>query len=98
MEWHRVYTAIFKDHRDLIFMQKLLDCIRSKGFLGARFTGSTEFEHLSWTYQVFNDLKIIIMGNSYDVLGAFLWNLLIRPEVKGHKRIDRPPQYKPKYR
>jgi len=53
-------------------MQKLLNCIRSKRFLGARFTGSTEFEHLSWTYQVFNDLKIIIMGNGYDVLGAFL--------------------------
>jgi len=45
MEWHRVYTAIFKDHRNLIFMQKLLNCIRSEGFLGARFTGSTKFEH-----------------------------------------------------
>jgi len=72
MEWHWVYTAIFKDHRNLIFMQKLFNCIRSEGFLGARFTGNTMFEHLSWTYQVFNDLEIIIMGNGYDVLGAFL--------------------------
>jgi len=56
-------------------MQKLLNCVCSEDFLGARFTGSTNFEHLSWTYQVFNDLKIIIMGNGYDVLRAFLWEL-----------------------
>ena len=30
------------------------------------------FEHLSWTYHVFNDLKIIVVGNGYDVLMAFL--------------------------
>jgi len=55
-------------------MQKLLDCVCSDGFLGARFTCSTnlKFEHLSWTYHVLNDLKIIIMGNGYDVLRAFL--------------------------
>jgi len=73
MEWHRVYTAIFKDHRNLIFIQKLLNCVRSEGFLvGTRFTGSTKFEHLSWTYYVFDDLKIIVMGNGNDVLRAFL--------------------------
>jgi len=53
-------------------MQKLLDCVCSEGFLGARFPCSTKFEYLSWTYQVFNDLKIIIMGNGYDILRAFL--------------------------
>ena len=53
-------------------MQKLLNCVRSEGFLGAQFTGSAKFEHLSWAYHIFNDLEIIVMGNGYDVLGAFL--------------------------
>jgi len=53
-------------------MQKLLNCMHSEGFLGARFAASTKSEHLSWTYRVFNDLKIIVMGNGYDVLRAFL--------------------------
>ena len=71
--WNGIgYTAMFKEHRNLIFMQKLLNCIRSEGFLGARFAGSTKFEHLSWTYHVFNNLKIIVVGNGYDVLRAFL--------------------------
>jgi len=56
----------------LVFLKKLLNCIRSEGFLGARFTGSTKFEHLSWTYHVFSDLKIIVMGNGYAVLKALL--------------------------
>ena len=72
MEWHWAYTAIFNEHRNLVFMQKLLNCICSEGFLGARFTGSTKFEHLSWTYHVFSDLEIIVMGNGYGVLRAFL--------------------------
>jgi hypothetical protein len=72
MEWHGIYTAIFKEHRSLIFTQKLLNCVRSDGFLGTRFTGSIKFKHLSWTYHIFNDPKVIVMGNGYDVLGAFL--------------------------
>jgi len=52
-------------------MQKLLNCVRSEGILGARFTGSTKFKHLSWTYHVFNDPKIVVMGNGYDVLRTF---------------------------
>ena len=53
-------------------MQKLLNCVRSEGFLDARFTGSTKFEHLSWAYHIFNDLEIIVMSNGYDVLRASL--------------------------
>ena len=70
--WNRIYTATFKEHRNLIFMQKLLNCVRGEDSLGTRFTGGTKFEHLPGTYYVFNDLKIIVMGNCYDVLRAFL--------------------------
>jgi hypothetical protein len=51
-------------------MQKLLNCISSKGILGAYVIGGTK--HLSQTYHVFNELKIIIMSNCYGVIGAFL--------------------------
>jgi len=84
-------------HRNLIFMQKLLNCVRSDGILGARFTSGTKFKHLSLTHHVFNDLKIIIMGNGHGVFRAFLSNPLSRLEVKGHTRIDEPPRYNPKY-
>jgi len=61
------------EHRNLIFMQKLLNCIRSEGFLlGARLTGSIKTKHLAWAYHVFNDREIIVMGNGCDVLRAFL--------------------------
>ena len=53
-------------------MQKQLNCVRSERFLDGCFTGSTKFKHLSWTYYVFNDLKIIVMGNGRDILRAFL--------------------------
>ena len=53
-------------------MQKLLNCVHSEGFLDTPFTGSTEFKHLSWTYHVSNDPEIIVMGNCYDILRAFL--------------------------
>ena len=51
-------------------MQKLLNSISSDGFLDAHVIGGTK--HLSRTYHVFNKLKIVIMGNCYGVLGAFL--------------------------
>ena len=54
-------------------MQELFNRVRSEGILGARFTRSTKFKHLSSTYHVFNDPKIIVMGNGYDVLRAFLF-------------------------
>ena len=53
-------------------MQKLFNCLRSEGFLGARFTDDTKIKHLSWTYHVFHDPKVIVMGNGYDVFRAFL--------------------------
>ena len=79
-------------------MQKLRNCVRSEGFLGARFTGSTKYNHFSWAYYVSNDPKIIVMGNGHDVLRAFLLEPLSRVEFKGHTRIDEPPRYNPKYR
>ena len=72
MEWHRAYTAAINEHRNLIFMQKLLNCIRSEGILRARFTGSTKFKHLSWTYHVFIDLKVFVVSNGCDIRRAFL--------------------------
>ena len=74
MEWRRAYTAMIDEHRNLIFTQKLLNCIRSEGILRARFTGSTMFKHLFWTYHVFNDLKVFVMSGC-DILRAFLLEL-----------------------
>ena len=54
-------------------MQKLFNCVRGDGILGARFTGSTKFKQLSLTDHVFNDLKVIVMGNGHDVFRAFLF-------------------------
>ena len=74
MEWCTVYTATINEHRILILTQKLLNCVRSEDFLGAYFTRSTKFKHLifSWAYHVFKGLEVIVMGNGYDVLRAFL--------------------------
>jgi len=63
------------EHRNLIFMQKLLNCVRSDRILAARFIGSTKFKHSSSTHHVFNDPKIIVMGNGHGVFGAFLFEL-----------------------
>ena len=54
-------------------MQQLLNSIGSEGFLDAHVIDGNKY--FSRTYRVFNELKIIIMGNYHDVLGAFLLEL-----------------------
>jgi len=73
LEWYRAYTAIFDEHRELFFTQKLLYCIRTEGFLGSRFTVGIRSNILFWTHQVANKLKIIIMSDGYSVFRAFLF-------------------------
>jgi len=51
-------------------MQKPLNSTSSEGFLDAHVIGCTK--HLSPTHHVFDQLKIVIMGNCYGVLRAFL--------------------------
>ena len=51
-------------------MQKLLNSISSEVFLDVHVIGGTKY--LSRTYHVFNQLKVIIMGNCYGALWAFL--------------------------
>jgi hypothetical protein len=57
-------------------MQKVLYCIRSKNFLWAHYYwySGIKSKVLSWirTHHIFNELKIIVMGNGYGTLRAFL--------------------------
>jgi len=55
--------------------QKLLYCIRSEGFLGVcalLLDFVNDPRSVTRTYYVFDELKVIIMGNDYGFLGAFL--------------------------
>ena len=66
--------------------------------------------HQSWfprcvhqwlTYHVFGKLKVIIMGNSYGVLGYgvldnFFWSPVSTLNANSHIQVDEPPQYSPK--
>ena len=67
------HTAIFNEHKVLFFTQKLLYCIRAEGFLGTRVTVGIRSNILSWTYHVFNKLKVVIMSDGYRRLRAFLF-------------------------
>ena len=50
----------------------------------------------TWTYHVFDELKVIIMGNGYGVIRTFLF----RPVeyIKREQSLDEPPKYSPKSR
>ena len=57
---------------------------------------------LIWTYHVFDKLKVIIMGNSYGVLGyvlcTFLFNPLSTLNSNSDVQADKPLRYSPKPR
>ena len=62
------------------------------------------FSIWTWTYRVFDKPKVIIMGNSYGVLGygvletLLFWGPLSTLKAKSHVQADEPPQYSPKFR
>ena len=58
---------------------------------------------LIWTYHVFDKLKVIIMGNSYGVLGygvlcTFLFKPLSTLNSNSGVHADKPLRYSPKPR
>ena len=70
------HTPVLDEHVDLILTQEPLNCIRSQGFL----SGHTLLIHIGYatkpicTYNLLNQLKIIVMCDSDDAMCAFLLN------------------------
>ena len=59
---------------------------------------------LTWTYHVFDKLKVIIMGDGYGFLGygaidtTLLWGPLSISNGNSNTQVDEPLQYSPKPR
>lgn len=66
-------------------------------------TSEINFSMLTWTYYVFNELKVIIMGNGYGILNyGVLDTSLLLPLItlngNSHVQVNEPPKYSPKPR